>query len=503
MSSRHQRDTDSVSSSASVYATAAADRYADLFHHLRRGTAGVHTEHDTFGSRSGSDNVVASQLSSSANLSSWLAERQLLERITSASLSHHVTGGRLTSSQASSSSSSSFSVRSLMSAVTVATGPPKLDFRQPPHRSIRHRRGLHSMPRNLRISSGSLPTRGSSLESDPSTPQDSPLDLSLNKTPTLNVPSYSERYMSSFPHPIPTSLERQSSTNSLPPLSPGSSLTNDDHVSPCGQFKFGFSQSAPTASFVTHTIVKPTVVEIDRSESPDIEYCHPRLRHYQRQRKCSSQSLPSMSGSGTVRPPSRSSSLDQPGNFGISIDTISPPPCAVSSPNINPLSVDIPSLQSQLPSEVSYMCPICGQSFVVHDRLAKHMASRHRTRTTDAITKSYECDVCKRSFARSDMLTRHIRLHTGIKPYTCRVCGQVFSRSDHLSTHQRTHTGEKPYKCLQCPYAACRRDMITRHMRTHARYEVPTMASLTTNVTLASPSSSSPITVVTTMSAIP
>ncbi|KAL1130844.1 hypothetical protein AAG570_012085 [Ranatra chinensis] len=125
-------------------------------------------------------------------------------------------------------------------------------------------------------------------------------------------------------------------------------------------------------------------------------------------------------------------------------------------------------------SDVAYVCPVCGQMFSLHDRLAKHMASRHKSRSQASAEpggKAYLCEVCKRSFARSDMLTRHMRLHTGVKPYTCRVCGQVFSRSDHLSTHQRTHTGEKPYKCPQCPYAACRRDMITRHMRTHARYD--------------------------------
>ncbi|CAG7729642.1 unnamed protein product [Allacma fusca] len=119
-------------------------------------------------------------------------------------------------------------------------------------------------------------------------------------------------------------------------------------------------------------------------------------------------------------------------------------------------------------SDMAFVCPICGQMFSLHDRLAKHMASRHKSKPHDP-NKSYPCDVCHRSFARSDMLTRHMRLHTGVKPYTCRVCGQVFSRSDHLSTHQRTHTGEKPYKCPQCPYSACRRDMITRHLRTHTR----------------------------------
>jgi uncharacterized Zn-finger protein len=120
-------------------------------------------------------------------------------------------------------------------------------------------------------------------------------------------------------------------------------------------------------------------------------------------------------------------------------------------------------------SDVAYVCPLCGQMFSLQDRLAKHMASRHKSKNqAEASSKSYVCDICNRRFARSDMLTRHMRLHTGVKPYNCRTCGQVFSRSDHLSTHRRTHTGEKPYKCPQCPYAACRRDMITRHMRTHA-----------------------------------
>uniref|UniRef100_A0A914XGI7 C2H2-type domain-containing protein n=1 Tax=Plectus sambesii TaxID=2011161 RepID=A0A914XGI7_9BILA len=133
--------------------------------------------------------------------------------------------------------------------------------------------------------------------------------------------------------------------------------------------------------------------------------------------------------------------------------------------------------RSRSESDVSgnYVCQHCGQAFSLHDRLAKHIASRHRDRSAsvaageDCPSKSHKCNVCHKSFGRSDMLTRHMRLHTGLKPYGCHICGQVFSRSDHLSTHQRTHTGEKPYQCPQCSYAASRRDMITRHMRTHSR----------------------------------
>jgi len=383
-----------------------------------------------------------------------------------------------------------FSISSLLSAVPVASGPPKLDFRQPPQRSIKHRRGLRAMPKNLRLSACSLPIRGTSIESDPATPQDSPLDLSL-KTPSSAYTPNSDRYTPLYADPTPVKHERKSSTTSISPLSPSPSMPLSDAATLYAQSMFRFSQSLPgaTGHFAAHSLVNMTKAELaNRSESPEADYhCHSRLRHYQRQRKSSSKSSPSISsGQDRARPPSSGSSLDQPPHYGTSIDTSSPTPTTISSPTptkissptLQPLSVDIPVNRSP-PAEVAYVCPICGQSFALHDRLAKHMASRHRSRPTDSTTKSYGCDVCKRSFARSDMLTRHMRLHTGIKPYTCRVCGQVFSRSDHLSTHQRTHTGEKPYKCPQCPYAACRRDMITRHMRTHARYEVPDSSSST------------------------
>ncbi|VDN03119.1 unnamed protein product [Thelazia callipaeda] len=145
--------------------------------------------------------------------------------------------------------------------------------------------------------------------------------------------------------------------------------------------------------------------------------------------------------------------------------------------NFGPMRIRTTWRRSRSESDVNsgkHVCQHCGQAFALHDRLAKHIASRHRDRSAseigeDSTSKTYKCTTCNRSFSRSDMLTRHMRLHTGIKPYGCQICGQVFSRSDHLSTHQRTHTGEKPYGCPQCNYAASRRDMITRHMRTHVR----------------------------------
>uniref|UniRef100_A0A7E4V9W9 Protein krueppel n=1 Tax=Panagrellus redivivus TaxID=6233 RepID=A0A7E4V9W9_PANRE len=149
--------------------------------------------------------------------------------------------------------------------------------------------------------------------------------------------------------------------------------------------------------------------------------------------------------------------------------------------------------------ELAFVCEHCGQAFAMHDRLAKHIASRHRDRSAsvnDESTKTHKCTICPKSFGRSDMLTRHMRLHTGVKPYSCLICGQVFSRSDHLSTHQRTHTGEKPYRCPHCCYSASRRDMITRHMRTHLRPDgtpIPPGAELQMNLSQISLNSRSPL----------
>ncbi|XP_050684250.1 zinc finger protein 554-like isoform X2 [Leptidea sinapis] len=149
-----------------------------------------------------------------------------------------------------------------------------------------------------------------------------------------------------------------------------------------------------------------------------------------------------------------------------------PPYQEAKTPNDTPLDLSVKSVTPKLAKPPAFTCEICGQSFTAHDRLAKHVASRHRDKAPDT-ERAYVCEICLRRFARSDMLTRHARLHSGVKPYSCTACAQVFSRSDHLATHQRTHTGEKPYHCPICPYAACRRDMITRHMRTHTKRSQP------------------------------
>lgn len=276
-------------------------------------------------------------------------------------------------------------------------------------------------PKLLRVSQ--VLSKSGSLDSDPSTPQDSPLDLSV-------------KYDSGSPrlHAVtPFGVDVVSSREMFPriPL-----LPYDNAVLGLAAER-NSAKSRPMPSDKRESFRKtPTSTTEPHREKP--------------QRK-------SRSSSGAL--PSEQSSRNNKNHRGYVC-----PVCEQMFSQYDRLAKHMAS------SRHKTKVPINGQ---------QQQGGSNSLPSPDAssTTKAYVCEVCKRSFARSDMLTRHTRLHTGIKPYTCKVCGQVFSRSDHLSTHQRTHTGEKPYKCPLCPYAACRRDMITRHMRTHSRYDLPDSSS--------------------------
>lgn len=93
-----------------------------------------------------------------------------------------------------------------------------------------------------------------------------------------------------------------------------------------------------------------------------------------------------------------------------------PKDCSLSlqtTPNSDSISPNLPQYYQDLKvspivedvapgqNSIGYVCPICGQMFSLNDRLAKHIASRHKTKSpASETTKSYVCEVCDRSFAR-------------------------------------------------------------------------------------------------------
>lgn len=96
--------------------------------------------------------------------------------------------------------------------------------------------------------------------------------------------------------------------------------------------------------------------------------------------------------------------IQVPRECSISIQTT--PGSNSSSPHLPQYYQDLkvsPIVEEIAPgsNHVAYVCPICGQMFSLNDRLAKHIASRHKTKSpASESTKSYVCEVCDRSFAR-------------------------------------------------------------------------------------------------------
>lgn len=76
-------------------------------------------------------------------------------------------------------------------------------------------------------------------------------------------------------------------------------------------------------------------------------------------------------------------------------------------------------------NNVAYVCPICGQMFSLNDRLAKHIASRHKTKSpASETTKSYVCEVCDRSFARWDFLSNSADIFADCELVSGLICLQ-------------------------------------------------------------------------------
>lgn len=114
-----------------------------------------------------------------------------------------------------------------------------------------------------------------------------------------------------------------------------------------------------------------------------------------------------------IKPKSKRSRFKSPTLQVLNASSFSSPqlPTSSASESEPDLSIMVQTIKEE---DASFSCHICGQAFEIQDRLAKHVASCHKTRKKQTETsKTYECEVCKRSFARSDMLTRHSRLHTG------------------------------------------------------------------------------------------
>ena len=89
----------------------------------------------------------------------------------------------------------------------------------------------------------------------------------------------------------------------------------------------------------------------------------------------------------TSSPPSSNPSKAQVTRVDSSPASSAPPVTKAPAP-CSPTSPCSPSSSAASDGkDLSYVCPICGQMFGLHDRLAKHMASRHKSKAVESSSK--------------------------------------------------------------------------------------------------------------------
>ncbi|XP_030002765.1 gastrula zinc finger protein XlCGF57.1-like isoform X2 [Sphaeramia orbicularis] len=112
------------------------------------------------------------------------------------------------------------------------------------------------------------------------------------------------------------------------------------------------------------------------------------------------------------------------------------------------------------PDEKSFLCSVCGKTFLHYASLYRHMRSHSGE-------KPFSCSVCNKSFPWKQDLTRHMKYHSEEKPFSCSVCQKRFIIHNDMMTHMRSHTGEKPFKCLVCGKMFTRKFQMQEHARVH------------------------------------
>ncbi|KAK1900545.1 Zinc finger protein 227 [Dissostichus eleginoides] len=125
-----------------------------------------------------------------------------------------------------------------------------------------------------------------------------------------------------------------------------------------------------------------------------------------------------------------------------------------------------------LQAHQSFMCDLCGKTFLYNCQLQKHQKATHderhgqvvrrrtrekgnrrviyrRDRTSVDVTP-FSCKTCRKGFDSAGSLRRHEQIHTGQRQHTCPTCGKSFFYKATYDYHQRIHTGERPFGCDVC-----------------------------------------------------
>ncbi|XP_055007464.1 LOW QUALITY PROTEIN: zinc finger E-box-binding homeobox 1-like [Boleophthalmus pectinirostris] len=102
----------------------------------------------------------------------------------------------------------------------------------------------------------------------------------------------------------------------------------------------------------------------------------------------------------------------------------------------------------------------------------------------------FPCDLCNKVFQKASSLLRHKYEHTGKRPHECTVCKKAFKHKHHLIEHARLHTGIKPYECDKCGKRFSHSGSYSQHM--NHRYSYCKRNPFSSSASVCSSSASSP-----------
>lgn len=122
-------------------------------------------------------------------------------------------------------------------------------------------------------------------------------------------------------------------------------------------------------------------------------------------------------------------------------------------------------LKSHLTIHKTYICEVCGNSFIRKSYLDDH-------RETHGTDKNYECKFCNKTFKRRTVLVKHKRIHTHPRQCVCEVCGKRFNDNGTLKTHRLLlHIKERKHKCVICNQSFTLKPTLDKHVKRHMKRE--------------------------------
>lgn len=125
----------------------------------------------------------------------------------------------------------------------------------------------------------------------------------------------------------------------------------------------------------------------------------------------------------------------------------------------------------------SLTCPTCHRTFSSTQLYEDH--AHNCERQPGPSERSYICEICQNSFRKRSNLVKHTKLvHLGERNFACTEpsCNKVFGQKSNLNSHVKAvHRGEKPFKCTEqgCEKRFSQKSGLNAHVKTVHRGERP------------------------------